>query len=153
VRVKAGYLEEQGTLFGTPVGTGALRFGNGARTAFLELSRSFSAGAWSLDTYASIGQTRLRIGGDTLLTSATPILTQRAGFSASRPALSGRVRFGLALPLVAFSGSGEITHASGYDLNTRSLTYNRERVGLTGQYDFMAAVAALTHYHRARLVR
>jgi hypothetical protein len=134
IRIKAGYLDEQGTLFGTPVGSGALRFGDGARTAFVELSRTFLAGEWSLDTYASVGATRLKIGGDTLLTSASPILTQRAGLSASRPALSGRIRFGLALPLVAFSGSGELTYASGYDLGARSLLYSRERVGLTGRY-------------------
>ena len=134
VRIKAGYLEEQGTLFGTPVGSGALRFGDGARSAFLEVSRSFSAGGWSLDTYASVGATRLRIGADTLLTSASPLLTQRAGLSASKAALSGRVRFGFALPLVAFAGSGELTYASGYDLGARSLLYSRERVGLTGRY-------------------
>lgn len=135
LRVKAGYLTEDGTLFGTPVGSGALRFGNGAQTAFLELSRQWRAGAWSLDTYASLGATRLKIGGDTLLTSAKPILSQRAGLSASHAAFGGRLRMGLALPLVAFSGSGELTYASGYDLGSRSLVYSRERVGLTGRYD------------------
>jgi hypothetical protein len=135
IDVKAGYLKERGTLFGTPVGSGALRFGDGARTAFLELSRKWKLGDWSLDTYASLGATRLKIGSDTLLTSASTILTQRAGLSASRGALGGRVRLGLALPLVAFSGSGELTYASGYDISARSLLYSRERVGLTGRYD------------------
>lgn len=134
-RIKAGYLAEDGTLFGTPVGSGALRFGDGAQTGFVELSRQWRAGSWSLDTYASLGATRLKIGGDTLLTSAKPILSQRAGLSASHAAFGGRVRMGLALPLVAFSGSGELTYASGYDLSARSLVYSRERVGLTGRYD------------------
>jgi hypothetical protein len=134
-RIKVGYVEERGTLFGTPVGSGALRFGDGARTAFLELSRTFSAGDWALDTYASMGATRLKIGTDTLLTSASTILTQRAGLSASKAALSGRVRFGLALPVTAFSGSGELTYATSYDLGSRSLLYSRERVELTGRYD------------------
>lgn len=145
VRIKAGYVEEQGTLFGTPVGAGALRFGDGARTAFLEVSRTFPAGSWSLDTYASVGATRLMVGRDTLLTSASPILTQRAGFSASRPVLDGRIRFGLALPLVALSGSGELTYASGYDLVARSLLYTRERVSLTGRYNPVMSVG----YERA----
>jgi hypothetical protein len=135
VHVKAGYVDEDGTFFGTPVGSGALRFGNGARTAFLELSRNWRAGDWSLETYASFGATRLKIGGDTLLTSASAILTHRAGLSASRAALGGRMRFGVALPLVAFSGSGELTYATGYDLAARSLVFSRERVALTGRYD------------------
>lgn len=140
VRIKAGYLEERGTLFGTPVGSGALRLGNGARTAFVELSRQWRFGAWSLDGYASMGATRLRIGGDTLLTAASAILTQRAGLSASHAALGGRVRFGLALPLVAYAGSGTITYASGYDLAARALVYSRKNVALTGRYDPVMSV-------------
>ncbi|VWX55111.1 S8 family peptidase [Novosphingobium sp. 9U] len=140
LRVKMGYLTEHDTLFGTPVGAGALRFGNGARTAFLELSRQWHAGEWSLDTYASVGATRLKIGGDTLLTSARPILSQRAGLSASHAAFGGRVRMGLALPLVAFAGSGELTYAIGYDLTSRSLVYSRQRVGLTGRIDPVMSV-------------
>jgi hypothetical protein len=135
IRLKGGYLEEQGSLFGSPVGSGALRFGDGARTLFLELSRKWDIGDWSLDSYASLGATRLRIGSDTLLTSASTVLTQRAGFSASRSALGGRLRLGLALPLVAFSGSGTLTYASGYDLASRRLVYRRQEVGLTGRAD------------------
>lgn len=135
LRVKAGFLDERGTLFGSPVGRGALRFGDGARTAFLELSRRWQLGAWSLDSYASLGATRLRIGGDTLLTSASTILTQRAGLSASRTALGGRMQLGLALPLTAFSGAAELTYAARYDQATRALVYQRERVSLTGRYD------------------
>lgn len=133
--LKAGLIEEQGTVFGTPSGTGALRFGDGARTAFLEVSRGWSLGDWSLAGYASVGATRLKLAGDTLLTSASTILTQRAGISASRVALGGRVRFGLALPLTAFAGAGSLTYASGYDLASRSLTYAHQRLDLTGGYD------------------
>jgi hypothetical protein len=132
---KAGLIEEQGSLFGTPAGLGALRFGDGARTAFLEMSRGWQAGDWSLGGYASLGATRLKLGSDTLLTSASTILTQRAGISASRAAMGGRVRFGVALPLTAFAGAGSLTYATGYDLASRSLTYARERVDLTGQYE------------------
>ncbi|MET1756188.1 S8 family peptidase [Novosphingobium sp. RD2P27] len=145
-RVKAGLLEEQGTLFGTPVGAGAMRFGDGARTVFVELSRNWEAGDWSLDGYASLGATRLQIGADTLLTSASSIVTQRAGVSASRIAMGGRVRFGLALPLVAVAGSGTLTYASGYDLASRSLTFNQQRVGLTGRYDPVVSLG----YERVR---
>jgi hypothetical protein len=145
VRVKVGYLKEQGTLFGTPVGAGALRFGDGARSLFLELSRNWRLGSWSLDTYASLGASRLRIGGDTLLTSASSILTQRAGLSASHAGLGGRMRLGLALPLTAFAGSGELTYASGYDLAQRSLVYSRDRIALTGRYDPVVSVG----YERA----
>jgi hypothetical protein len=45
------------------------------------------------------------------------------------------MRLGLALPLVAFSGSGELTYATSYDLAARSLVFNRERVALEGRYD------------------
>ncbi len=133
--LKAGLIEERGTLFGTPVGLGALRFGDGARSAFLEVSRGVEAGDWSLAGYASVGATRLMLAGDTLLTSATTIVTQRAGFSVSRAALGGRVRLGLALPLTALSGEGSLTYASGYDLASRSLTYAHQRLDLTGDYD------------------
>jgi hypothetical protein len=135
VQVKGGYLVETGTLFGTPVGAGALRFGDGARSLFLEVSRNWGLGRWSLDTYASMGATHLKIGSDSLLTSASTILTQRAGVSASTDALGGRVRLGVALPLMAFSGSADLTYARGYDLAARSLVYDRERVALTGRYD------------------
>ncbi|MEW9853998.1 S8 family peptidase [Novosphingobium sp. M1R2S20] len=139
-RVKVGVLEEEGTLFGAPAGTGALRLGDGARTAFVQLSRTWGLGEWSLDSYASLGVTRLRIGSDTLLTSAASIFTQRAGLSASREAMGGRVRFGLAMPLSAFAGSGTLTYASGYDLDTRSLVYRRERVDLSGRSDPVLSV-------------
>lgn len=135
VRIKAGFIDERGTVFGTPVGTGALRMGDGARTAFVELSRSWHLGDWSFDGYASFGATRIKVGPDTLLTDASPILSQRAGMAASRQALGGRVRLGVALPLVAFAGSGTLTYARGYDLSARSLVYNRDRVDLTGRYD------------------
>ncbi|MBB4861087.1 hypothetical protein HNO88_004441 [Novosphingobium chloroacetimidivorans] len=135
LRLKVGYLEERGSVFGTPVGVGAMRFGNGARSAFVELSRSWHAGDWSLDAYASLGGTRLKIGSDTLITSASPILTQRAGLSASYGVWGGQMRLGLALPLVAFAGSGELTYASGYDVATRSLVFDRERLDLTGHHD------------------
>jgi hypothetical protein len=133
--IKAGVIQEKGSLLGTPTGLGALRFGDGASTAFLEVSRGWRAGAWSLAGYASLGATRIKLGGDTLLTSASTIMTQRAGVSASRAAMGGQVRLGLALPLTAFAGAGSLTYASGYDLASRSLTYARERVDLTGQYN------------------
>jgi hypothetical protein len=138
--IKTGVIEEQGSLFGTPVGLGALRLGDGASTAFLELSRSWRAGGWSLDGYASLGATRVKLGGDTLLTSASPILTHRAGVSAARAALGGQLRLGLALPLTAFSGAGSFTYASGYDLASRSLTYAHQRLDLTGRFDPVLSV-------------
>lgn len=131
--LKLGLVDETGTVFGTPVGAGALRFGDGATTAFLEASTGFEAGAWSFDGYASLGATRLKIGGDTLLTDAGTIASTRFGLTASRQAFGGRISLGLAQDLVALSGRANFTVGDGYDLASRSLTYGQRSTDLAGR--------------------
>lgn len=134
IGLKVGYLNERGTLFGGSVGQGSLRFGNGARTAVVEASRQWDFGNWLIDSYASIGLTRLKLAPDTLLTSASFILTQRAGVSASTAAGGGCILLGAALPLTAVFGSAQLTYASHYDSITRALVHIQQRIGLTGNY-------------------
>lgn len=59
--IKIGMVDENGTVFGTPVGVGIMRFGDGAQTTFIELASGFDLGRWSFDGFASIGRTRLMI--------------------------------------------------------------------------------------------
>ncbi|GGC02069.1 hypothetical protein GCM10011494_20740 [Novosphingobium endophyticum] len=133
--VKAGLLDERGTVYGTPTGSGALRFGDGARTAFLEVAQNVPLGAWSLGGYASLGTTRLKLADDMLLTRAGTLVTNRFGLTASRRAFGGLLRFGVAQPLAVVSGKGTYTVGSGYDLASRSLLFTDRRLDFSGGFD------------------
>ena len=135
LRFKAGMLDENNVVFGTPTGSGALRFGDGARTVFLEASHDVALGKWKLGGYASLGATRLKLADDTLLTDAGTMLTNRFGLTASRNALGGRMSFGLVQPLTVVSGSGTYTVGSSYDLASRSLLFTNRRVDFSGRID------------------
>ncbi|MCT2400974.1 S8 family peptidase [Novosphingobium mangrovi (ex Huang et al. 2023)] len=133
--IKAGLLDESGTVFGTPTGSGALRFGDGARTAFVEVAQAIPLGRWRLDGYASLGATRLKLTDDMLLTDAGTFVTNRFGVTASRALLGGVLRFGVAQPLTVVSGQGTYTVGSGYDLASRSLLFTDRRVDFSGGFD------------------
>ena len=130
--LKAGVLDEQGTVFGTPTGSGALRFGDGARTLFLEAAQDVVLGRWRLGSYASIGATRLKIAEDMLLTHADVMLTNRFGMTASRAGMGGRISLGLVQPLTVIAGKGTYTVGSSYDLASRSLLFDNRRVNFSG---------------------
>ncbi|HKT86730.1 MAG TPA: S8 family peptidase [Novosphingobium sp.] len=132
--LKAGILDEKGTVFGTPTGSGALRFGDGARTAFVAAAQSVPLGEWRLDGYASLGATRLELAEDMLLTDAGTLVTSRFGLTASRPAFGGVLRFGVAQPLTVISGKGTYTVGSGYDLARRSLLFSDRQVDFSGSF-------------------
>ena len=63
---------------------GALRFGDGSTTVFVEAANGFDIGAWQFDGYASLGATRLKLADDMLLTDADMITSGRFGLTASR---------------------------------------------------------------------
>lgn len=134
-KLKLGAIDERGSVFGTPTGSGALRFGDGSTTVFVEASQEVPLGAWQLSGYASLGSTRLKLASDMLLTDADALVTTRFGLTASRALLGGVVRLGLAQPLAVVGGSGTWTVASGYDLTSRSLLYAQRRVDLGGSVD------------------
>ena len=139
-RIKLGMIDERGTVLGSPVGRGALRFGSGARTAFLELAQGLQAGNWTLSSYASLGASRLKLDGSLLLTDASTIVTGRAAASASRPLFGGQVSLGAALPITALSGHGTFTLGSGYDLATRSLLFSRRQVAFNGRFGLVLSI-------------
>lgn len=131
--LKLGLLDETGAVFGTPVGAGALRFGNGATTMFAEAATGFDAGAWGVDGYASLGATRLKIGDDMLMTDAGTFTTARFGFNVSRQAFGGRATMGIAQELVALNAQATYTVGNGYDLANRSLTFGQRDVDFSGR--------------------
>lgn len=133
LKLKAGVLDEKGTVFGTPTGSGALRFGDGAQTLFLEAAKEVVIGPWQLGGYASLGATRLRLADDMLLTRAGTMLTNRFGVTASRGLFGGRMSIGLAQPLTVVSGKGTYTVGSSYDLASRSLLFSNRRVDFSGR--------------------
>ncbi|QWC56324.1 S8 family serine peptidase [Erythrobacter sp. 3-20A1M] len=130
---EVGMLTERGTLFGTPTGSGSLRFGDGARTIFAQLSSEISIGSWELAAHGSIGSTRLALGPETVVTDATAITTGRFGIDLSGDVLGGRMRIGLAQPLVALSGTGLVTVGSGFDRTSRSLRFITREIDLSGE--------------------
>jgi len=131
--LKVGLVNESGTVFGTPVGSGAMRFSDGAQTAFAEVTAGFDHGPWSFDGYGSLGATRLKLSDDMLLTDASVITSARFGFTATRSALGGQMSFGMAQPLVALSGNGTVTIGSGYDLASRSLVLDNRKIDMRGE--------------------
>ena len=137
---KLGLLDEQGSIFGTPTGSGALRLGDGARTVFVELSSERSIGVWDVEGYASLGTTWIKLAPDALLTDASTISTARFGVNVSRDAFGGRIRFGLAQPLVAIAGAGSVTFGSGYDAASRSLSFTSREIDLSGRISPTIAV-------------
>lgn len=131
--LKLGVIDETGTVFGTPVGAGAMRFGDGSATLFVEAASGFDLGAWQFDGYASLGATRLKLADDMLLTNADTIKSGRFGLTVSRETLGGLVSFGVAQRLVALSGDATFTVGKGYDLGIRGLTYDQREVNLRGK--------------------
>lgn len=133
--LKTGMIDERGVVFGTPTGSGALRFGDGARTVFVEASQDMTLGRWRLSGYASLGATRLDMAGDMLLTRAGTMVTNRFGLTVGRPLAGGRMTFGVAQPLTVISGKGTYTVGSGYDLASRSLLFTNRSVDFGGRID------------------
>ncbi|WP_332872373.1 S8 family peptidase [Allopontixanthobacter confluentis] len=131
--VKMGILTEAGTVFGTQVGAGAMRFSDGAQTAFIEAASAFDFGIWTLEGYGSLGATRLNLADDMLITRADTLATGRFGITASRPLFDGVMSFGVAQPLVALSGKATVTTGTGYDLSTRNLIFTDRKVNLSGK--------------------
>ena len=134
-QLKLGLLDETGVVFGTPTGSGALRFGDGAQTLFIEASQDFRLGKWHLGSYASLGATRLKLANDMLLTHTDTLATSRFGLTVSRSFPGGRMSLGLVQPLTVVSGAGTYTLGTGYDLESRSLLFSQRRVDFSGQID------------------
>ncbi|MEE4207262.1 MAG: peptidase S8, partial [Erythrobacter sp.] len=131
--LKLGVVQETGSVFGTPVGMGMLRFGDGARTWFVEGASGFDIGRVSVEGFGSLGQTRLTLGPDVLLSDAGAITTGRFGLIGSYPALGGRLSLGLAQPLVVLGGDASLSIGSGYDLDRRALLLQDRKVNLAGE--------------------
>lgn len=136
-QLRGSYINERGTLMGMPTGSGALRLGTGARTAMAEAHHSIGLGGeWQLEGYASLGITWLRIADGSLVTGATPLLASRFGIQTSRPALGGRVSFGIGQPLNIERGAARLTYATGYDLGSQSLIHDTVEASLAGRRRF-----------------
>ena len=129
--LKFGVIEENGSVFGTPVGRGMLRFGDGARTLFFEAASSFDLGTWRFDSFGSIGGTRLQLSGNTLLTNAGVLTTGRYGIIGSKPAFDGRLSIGVTQQLFVIGGNATFTVGDAYSLDERSLLFDRRRVDLS----------------------
>lgn len=143
--LKLGLADEIGTVFGTPVGTGLMRFGDGARTAFIEASSGVRAGAWSFDGYASLGATRLHLADDMLIDRASMILTNRFGVFARRSVMKGILSLGAAQDVVSLAGHADLTLGTRFDLANRTLIYENQKVSLAGQ---MRPQAVVGYEHR-----
>lgn len=132
--LRLSYVDERGSIMGTPTGLGALRLGRGATTAMIEGHRTFSIGdGWTLEGYGSIGFTKLKIDTASLVTGSSAIIGSRVGLQAHGQMLRGVVSFGIAQPLTIEAGSARLTYGTGYDLETQSLTYSTANASLAGQ--------------------
>lgn len=119
--IRASWIDESGSVMGVR-SEGALALGRGARTGVIELHhRTGAVRGWSLEGYASIGVTRLKIDPASIVTSAAPLWGTRAGLQARGPAFAGVLSFGVAQPLTIESGRAGLTFGTGYDSVSRSL--------------------------------
>lgn len=133
--VKLGVANETGTVFGIPVGSGLMRFGDGARTFFLEGKSGFRKGPWAFEGYTSFGATRLRLSEDMLLDNASTILTSRFGMFARRNIFDGTLTLGVAQDVTAIGGHAEFSLGSRYDLDRRELVFENHRASLIGEIE------------------
>lgn len=127
---RASWIEERGSVLGV-ASSGGLSLGRGSTTAMVEGHHSFDIGnGWDLESYASIGVTRLKINSTSIVTGATSLIGTRAGFQASREAFGGLLSFGVAQPLNIESGKAKLTLASSYDLASKSLIFRSANASL-----------------------
>lgn len=131
-----GFVAEGGALFGVHA-SGPLAPG-GADTGFAEARYARAAGEWTLSGYASVGMTRLRGSSVSLLTDPGALVTSRFGVEAARGIGTARVSLGVAQPLNVEQGAATLTHATGYDLASRALTFTADRVDLRGDRQLLA---------------
>ena len=95
--------------------------------------RAFSHPATFECRVGSIGYTRLKIDGASLVTGDTPIVGSRLGVQATGPVLGGLLTFGVAQPLMIESGSAKLTYGTGYDSASQSLEYSTSDASLVGR--------------------
>ena len=132
--LRVSLIGEEGTILGTPTGSGALRLGRGATTATVEAHQMIGiAPGWSIEGYGSLGVTRLAIDSASLVTGATPLLGSRLGVQAHGRALGGTVSLGIAQPLTIESGAARVRYASGYDQAAGALTFAGTDASLAGE--------------------
>lgn len=144
--VRLSWIDEKGSVMGTE-SYGALALGRGASTAMIELHRSVGiAGDWSLESYGSLGVTRIKIDSLSLVTSATSLIGTRAGIQASGPAWGGLLSFGIAQPLTIEKGAARLTLASGYDLALRSLMFKTVNADLSSSARRLQLTAGYAKY-------
>ncbi|MDX3910769.1 MAG: S8 family peptidase [Sphingobium sp.] len=128
--LRASWIEERGSVLGME-STGGLSLGRGTRTAMAEAHHSFDIGNdWSLEGYASVGVTRLKIDGASIVTGATSLIGTRAGIQASKVAFGGLLSFGIAQPLTIERGRAKLTLASAYDAGSQSLVFRSSNANL-----------------------
>jgi len=138
--LQASLIAETDTVLSAPA-RGALKLGRGTKTFVAEARRTFGVGSWRVDTYASLGLTRLLIDDASLVTRATPLVGSRFGVRADGPALGGFLSFSVAQPLAIESGTARLTYGTAYDVETGALSYNRLDVPLTGKRRILLAGA------------
>jgi len=129
-------LNEQGSVFGTS-SYGALALGNGARTVMLEGSKTLQlAKGWYLTGYGSVGYTHLAISPQSLITSASGLVASRFGLVSAADMDGGVLTLGIAQPLTVEHGTANMHISTGYDLNSKSLTYSDIGASLAGDRRF-----------------
>lgn len=127
-------IDETGSVMGMPTGEGALRLGAGAITAMIEGHRSFGDPfGWQIETYGSLGMTRLKVDRSSLVTGSDAIVASRFGVQAKGHLAGGLMSFGFAQPLTIERGAVRITRAIAYDVEHRSLVYSTSRASVAGQ--------------------
>ncbi|WP_380876180.1 hypothetical protein ACFB49_07650 [Sphingomonas sp. DBB INV C78] len=133
--LRVSLIDEEAAVLGAR-SSGALKLGRGATTAVIEAHHRLELGEWSVEGYASVGATQLKIDRASLITDATPLIGNRFGVQATRPALGGALSLGVAQPLMIESGTAHLTFGSGYDVTTQTLRFANVDVPLSGERRF-----------------
>ena len=125
-------LDEHGSVLGT-ISSGGLRLGDGARTLLVEADRSLRlSGLWSLKGYGSLGYTRVQRSDVSLFTKVSSAVSSRFGAAFEGVVAGGLLALGIAQPLNVEHGDATLRIGNGYDLDSRSLTFDDRRVSLSG---------------------
>lgn len=133
--LQAGLADEAGAVFGTPVGSGPLRFGDGARTVFLAGGARTGGAGWLVNAEAFVGVTRIKLADDLLLRDISAVASGQFNVTARAAWADGYLSATLSQPLAVAAGQASFRMPAGFDRLTRTLIHHDTAADLRGRLD------------------
>nr|WP_277754051.1 S8 family serine peptidase [Porphyrobacter sp. GA68] len=133
--IQTGLADEAGAVFGTPVGSGPLRFGDGAQTVFLAGGAQTGGAGWLLDAEAFVGLSRIKLADDLLLREVSAVASGQFNLTARAAWADGFLWAKLSQPLAITAGQASFRMPANFDRLTRTLIHHDAAANLRGRFD------------------